>query len=175
MKLAILFPGIGYHCDKPLLYYTKKILKNEGYQIHEIHFSNLDFDLNKSKDMAYMQANKQIKDLNLDSYQSVIFVSKSIGTYCAAKLANEYHLNSNIYFTPLDFTLDFLNVGDLVYSGTKDQWANYTNIEHYCIYHLIEFHSIQDGNHSLETGNIQLDIENLKTIMQRVASYIHNL
>lgn len=28
MKLAILFPGIGYHTDKPLLYYSKKILKN---------------------------------------------------------------------------------------------------------------------------------------------------
>lgn len=27
MKLAILFPGIGYHTDKPLLYYSKKILK----------------------------------------------------------------------------------------------------------------------------------------------------
>lgn len=25
-KLAVLFPGIGYHCDKPLLYYSKKCL-----------------------------------------------------------------------------------------------------------------------------------------------------
>ena len=22
-KVAVFFPGIGYHCDKPLLYYTK--------------------------------------------------------------------------------------------------------------------------------------------------------
>ena len=175
MKLAILFPGIGYHCDKPLLYYTKKILKNEGYQIHEIQFSNLDFDLNKSKDMAYMQAKEQVEKLNLSSYTSIVFVSKSIGTYCAAKLATEYHLKSNIYFTPLDYTLKYLKSGDLVYSGTKDQWANYSKIEHYCIYHLIEFHSIQNGNHSLETNDIQLDIENLKNIMHRVASFIHNL
>ena len=53
MKLAILFPGIGYHTDKPLLYYSKKILKNMDYEIKEIHFENLDFDLNKSKDEAY--------------------------------------------------------------------------------------------------------------------------
>ena len=38
MKLAILFPGIGYHTDKPLLYYSKKILKNMDYEIKEIHF-----------------------------------------------------------------------------------------------------------------------------------------
>ena len=36
MKLAILFPGIGYHTDKPLLYYSKKILKNMDYEIKEI-------------------------------------------------------------------------------------------------------------------------------------------
>ncbi len=26
MKLAVFFPGIGYHCDKPLLYYAKKLI-----------------------------------------------------------------------------------------------------------------------------------------------------
>lgn len=28
-KLMILFPGIGYHCDKPILYYGKKDCRNE--------------------------------------------------------------------------------------------------------------------------------------------------
>ena len=32
-KLAVLFPGIGYHCDKPLLYYSKKCLSAYGYEI----------------------------------------------------------------------------------------------------------------------------------------------
>ena len=25
-KLVVLFPGIGYHCDKPLLYYGLKLI-----------------------------------------------------------------------------------------------------------------------------------------------------
>lgn len=25
MKLVVCFPGIGYHCDKPLLYYSRKL------------------------------------------------------------------------------------------------------------------------------------------------------
>ena len=25
MKAAVFFPGIGYHCDKPLLYYSRKL------------------------------------------------------------------------------------------------------------------------------------------------------
>ena len=113
--------------------------------------------------------------MDLGTFDSILFISKSIGTYCAAKLAHEYKLTANIYFTPLDFTLEYLQQKDLVYSGTKDQWANFDKIEHYCIYHLIEFHSIQNGNHSLETGNIQTDIANLKQIMYRVETFIHSL
>ena len=26
-KIAVLFPGVGYHTDKPLLYYSKKLAK----------------------------------------------------------------------------------------------------------------------------------------------------
>ena len=32
MKLAVFFPGIGYHCDKPLLYYSQKLAKECGYE-----------------------------------------------------------------------------------------------------------------------------------------------
>ena len=81
MKLAILFPGIGYHTDKPLLYYSKKILKNMDYEIKEIQFTNLDFDLNKSKDEAYKQAKNQIEKMDLGTYDSILLISKSIGTY----------------------------------------------------------------------------------------------
>ena len=31
-KLAIFFPGIGYHCDKPLLYYSRKLADEADYK-----------------------------------------------------------------------------------------------------------------------------------------------
>ena len=31
-KLAIYFPGIGYHCDKPLLYYSRSLARELGYK-----------------------------------------------------------------------------------------------------------------------------------------------
>ena len=31
MKLVVCFPGIGYHCDKPLLYYSRKLAVCAGY------------------------------------------------------------------------------------------------------------------------------------------------
>ena len=27
MKLVVCFPGIGYHCDKPLLYYSRRLAR----------------------------------------------------------------------------------------------------------------------------------------------------
>ena len=27
-----IFPGIGYHCDKPLLYYSRKLAQECGYE-----------------------------------------------------------------------------------------------------------------------------------------------
>lgn len=33
MKLAVVFPGIGYHVDKPLLFYSKKIAASHGFEV----------------------------------------------------------------------------------------------------------------------------------------------
>lgn len=161
MKKAILFPGIGYHCDKPLLYYTKKILKQHGYEIQEIVFQNLHFDLEQAKEMAYNQACQQLQDLDSNS----LFVSKSIGTYCAGKLAEKYQIHSHIYFTPLIFSKKYITKRDLVFSGTRDPFLSKEDIPIYC-------HRIENGNHSLETGDIQLDLENLKWICELVEDFI---
>lgn len=32
MKLVVCFPGIGYHCDKPLLYYGRRVAESIGYK-----------------------------------------------------------------------------------------------------------------------------------------------
>ena len=38
-KIACLFPGIGYTCDKPLLYYSGKLLKSLGWEIVPVQYS----------------------------------------------------------------------------------------------------------------------------------------
>ena len=32
-QLAVLFPGIGYHADKPLLYYSAKLARAHGCEV----------------------------------------------------------------------------------------------------------------------------------------------
>ena len=40
-KIAVLFPGIGYHTDKPLLYYSRKLAMERGYEIAEVKYGEL--------------------------------------------------------------------------------------------------------------------------------------
>ena len=48
MKLAVIFPGIGYHTDKPLLYYGKKAAGALGYEIVEAPYGNFEKNIKGS-------------------------------------------------------------------------------------------------------------------------------
>ena len=38
-RLAVLFPGIGYHCDKPLLYYSARLARTAGYRVLPVPYA----------------------------------------------------------------------------------------------------------------------------------------
>ena len=38
-KIACLIPGIGYTCDKPLLYYSWKLLKGLGWEVVPVPYT----------------------------------------------------------------------------------------------------------------------------------------
>ncbi len=40
-KLAVIFPGIGYTKDKPLLYYAGKLAKAAGYNVISVEYHDI--------------------------------------------------------------------------------------------------------------------------------------
>jgi len=93
-KLAIVFPGAGYHCDKPLLYYSKKIAKNKDYEIIEADYDFREFVKNIKEDAEATQkalefglerVTEQLKGVEFNTYDRVVFIGKSIGTAISAK------------------------------------------------------------------------------------------
>ena len=65
MKLAVLFPGIGYHCDKPLLYYAAKLAKTEKYEVLPVPYTGFPEKVRGNMDkmrvcleIAWSQANE---------------------------------------------------------------------------------------------------------------------
>ena len=102
MKLAVYFPGVGYHCDKPLLYYARKIAAACGFDQHiTLSYTTQIRDLlgNPANMKAaflelYEQAESALDKTAAFSQQSgvasccdeILFISKSVGTAIAARL-----------------------------------------------------------------------------------------
>ena len=100
-KTAVIFPGIGYRCDKPLLYYASKLAAYHGYDITRITYPEYPINL------------KEATDEQLAEFHDILFISKSIGTAVATAYASR-HLEKtgsssscpvrHILFTPLELT-----------------------------------------------------------------------
>lgn len=116
-KLAIYFPGIGYHCDKPLLYYSRSLARELGYQeCRNISYTyegkNIRGDQAKMREAyetLFQQAEKELEEIDWSVYDDILFVSKSIGTIIAASYVKKHGLVGvrQVLYTPLAETFSF--------------------------------------------------------------------
>lgn len=151
MKIAILFPGIGYHCDKPLLYYSGKLAIHYQYELIKVSYTNLSKSIPEAFTDACAQTETYLADINWSQYEDILFISKSIGTAVAAAYAQKHDIRCrNIYYTPLAQTFDFASQPGLVFHGTRDPWAETSVIENQCQKRRLPLSIIENGSHSLE-------------------------
>ena len=74
-KIAVLFPGIGYTCDKPLLYYTGKLAVARGYKLVKVEYGNFPSGIKENKEKmeeafrcGLEQAEKILQDICWEEY-----------------------------------------------------------------------------------------------------------
>lgn len=111
-KLAVYFPGIGYHCDKPLLYYSRRLAAEAGYEELQLSYTFSGGNIRGNKEKMreaffalYGQAKEQLEAVNWQAYDEILFVSKSIGTIISAAYAAEQHIFCRqLLYTPLEDT-----------------------------------------------------------------------
>ena len=109
MKTAVLFPGIGYHCDKPLLYYAGKLARAAGYEVLSVPYTgfpkNIRNDREKIREaiaLAVEQTEQILMGQKWPEQADILFISKSIGTVAASQYAMDKGLSvRSILFTPL--------------------------------------------------------------------------
>lgn len=177
-KLAVFFPGIGYHNDKPLLYYRQKLAKEFGFECIKVNYNGFASGIKSNKEkmkealeIAYSQTEPLLAAVDWSKYSDIIFISKSIGTAVAAQYAEKHNLKCrNIYMTPLSETFLFKPKKGIAFHGTADDWADTEDIKDKCSQYDLKLYITPDANHSLETDNT---IENIK-IIQKTMEYIKN-
>ena len=179
-KLAVIFPGVGYHTDKPLLYYSKKLAFQNGYEIVEVPYGKFPKGVKGSREKmekaffsAVEQAEEILKDVDFSLYDDILFISKSVGTAVSAAYGGKHHLKTrNIYYTPVEASFQFMTQPGIAFTGTKDSWVDHEAVKESCEKGGFPLYVIEDANHSLETGDVKKDLENLEEIMAVTADYI---
>ena len=179
-KIACLFPGIGYTCDKPLLYYSWKLLKGLGWEVVPVPYTGFPSGvkgnpekMQQSAHMALEQAEDILKDIRWSDYSEILLIGKSVGTVVCGAYAARHRLSCRqILFTPVEATFQFACSHSIVFHGTADPWVNTKGIEECCHRMAIPLFVTENANHSLETGDVDLDIKNMRKTMKTVKSYI---
>lgn len=181
-KLAVIFPGVGYHTDKPLLYYGKKLAAARGYDILDVSYGELPSGIkgNKEKMMEAFEAasacvSRQLEPVDFDRCEDILFISKSIGTAVAAAYALRRNIPARqVYYTPVEESFLAIGTKGIVFHGTGDPWARTEIIEEECRKRNLPLYETAGANHSMETGNVQEDLKNLAEIMRLTEEYITN-
>ena len=97
-KIAVIFPGVGYNKDRPLLYYAGKLAGKSGYELRFVDFSGIKWSKEQLKDRAFLlktletclkMTEDALKDAGDMASDEVIFISKSIGTVVSLAYAKK--------------------------------------------------------------------------------------
>lgn len=181
MKLVVCFPGIGYHCDKPLLYYSRKLAARAGYDhpillqytYHKDGLRGNPAALREASDTLYAQAEAQLSAVDWSQYDDVLFLSKSIGTAVSAAYAQRHSLACRqVLYTPLSLTFDFAPQHALAFLGTADPWSDVPSVTAAARANSTPISLYENANHSLETGDVPHDLATLRDVMQETQIFI---
>ena len=182
-RIAVFFPGIDYHCDKPLLYYSRALAREAGYQeIVSVNYAyyaeNLRGNTEKMREAGlalYAQAEETLREIRWDQWDDILFVSKSVGTAIAAAYAKRHQLVCrNVFYTPVALTFGEHPRGGIAFTGTSDPWVETDIVVEGCRKAGIPLTVIDGGNHSLETDDAPRDLDILKRVMAQTGEFIKN-
>ena len=164
-KLAVIFPGIGYTADKPLLYYARRIAAEQGYEIMTIPYSGFPKKIRgdrkrmeESFRIALDQSEQHLAEVDLCAYDDILFIGKSIGTIAAAKIASDSPAKEKIrliLFTPLKETFAY-SFGKAIVCEEKG----------------IPCTIVPNANHSLESKESFADMKELYRVMEETDQFI---
>lgn len=186
-KIAVFFPGIGYYCDKPLLYYSKKLAFEKGYEkAIDVKYTyngekmnlkdreNLEKRLQEVYEELFLQAEKCLEQIDWESFDEVVFVSKSIGTIIAVSYAQKYKLKNvrHVLYTPLELTFSFEINNAVAFIGNADAWSDVKNIMQFAKEKEIMLSLYENCNHSLETDDTMKNLEIMMDVMKKTKDFL---
>ena len=190
-KLAVIFPGIGYTADKPLLYFGRRIAVDCGYEVRIMDYKGfppkVKGDRNRMEEsffIALRQAEEMLAGVDFTEYDDIVFIGKSIGTIVAAKIAADAAGTApespaktrirQVLYTPLEDTFRFPIGEAIAFTGDDDPWVGKENsrIPALCEEQGITYRLVPHANHSLESKDVFADMKELRKVMKETEAFL---
>lgn len=155
--LLVIFPGRGYTCENPLLYYLRRAALEVGYDVLCMTYS---FQVNPSGDEAISLGDELallMAQVNIADWERVVFAGKSLGTPIAVEQARTHaHKHPGIILlTPIGSSASSArDFPALAFIGTHDRY--YDPVQAGQATGRLRWHVYDRLNHSLEDP---LDLE----------------
>ncbi len=184
-RLAVLFPGLNYTCDMPLLYYTAQLLLARGADVLQLltdytgpDFQSLSRPEQAQRAAADAQAAVQEGRSRRPAAQ-LLLAGKSIGTLALAHLSAVLPGVPCIWLTPLlrqPLVVDAIRRARgpaLLVGGTGDPAFDPQGLAHLAGLPHVQVFSANGANHSLEIpGEPLRSLEVLQAMLQAVDRWL---
>jgi len=180
-KLAVVFPGLGYHCDKPLLYYGRDVAYEAGYEEQiNVTYDFPKIDVTDVKGMieatrgVIAQVEQQLKDVDWEKYDEVVFIAKSVGTVISNAYADMKKLANVklVFLTPLIYAYDWKPVSAIAFIGTKDKFSTAEKISKLSEENDVPLTIYEGMNHSLECDDVSKNLQVMAEVMAKIKQYL---
>lgn len=168
-KIVISFPG-GRGSEIPLLYFAAKHYEDLGY---EKKFISHPACGEERLEILLDNAEKIIQSMDLERYEDIVFVAKSIGTIVACRLKEKYNIPASlVLLTPLEDTLPYINSQNniiLVATGTKDRYLQTEILKDLCVEEKINCYIESGVGHRMEVlGDLKRNLEIVYNVVRRI-------
>lgn len=180
MKLVLLFPGIKYTNDMPLLYYPGMLAQEMGYEVMgmdygpsfaEVEFHNQDITNEIQKAQVYCLS--QCEAIDYTKYDEIVFISKSLGTAVAGWIEKALHLQvKQIYLTPIAATLPYMAHACICIAGSQDEVFDSKRLQEKCAEKKIDCLIYPNCTHRIETGDTLQNVQIIYDILKHIKKYL---
>lgn len=186
--LAVLFPGLRYSCDMPLLFYPAQLFLQRSLDVLQVHadytqeaFASLPPD--RQIDWLADDASAAVQAAQAQrNYHNLLLTGKSIGTLALSTLLlrhREYLRATTLWLTPL-YRLPLLEQATqqltgpaLFISGSGDNAHDENRLEHLCQVTDAEALVIPGADHSLHIpGDINQTLSAMQQVMEAIDSFL---
>ena len=168
-KIVVSFPG-GRGYEVPLLYFGSKYFENVGY---EKLFINHPASGDISNEAIYENVKRVFSEINFAEYEHVVFIGKSLGTYVACKLKEEYCIPATlILLTPIEPTLVYIRESNdirLVATAENDRHVDAGLVRALCDKERIPCYVEPNVGHRMEVkGDIRRDLQIVANVLEEI-------